>query len=108
LTCHQADYDGEHSGSGFPTTCLSCHTPTAWTAVSFDHDTDFFPIFTGDHAPRWSDCATCHTDPDDFSVFTCFNCHVHNQAAMDNKHEGRAGYSYVPSACLSCHPDGTS
>ncbi len=108
LSCHQADYDGEHAGSGYPTTCLSCHTPTTWTATSFDHDTDFFPIFTGDHAPRWSDCATCHTDSDDFTLFTCFNCHAHNQAAMDKKHEERAGYSYVSSACLSCHPDGTS
>ena len=23
--CHQADYDDEHAGTGFPTTCLECH-----------------------------------------------------------------------------------
>ncbi len=108
VNCHQAAYDGQHAGDGFPTTCLSCHTPTSWADANFDHDADYFPIFTGDHAPRWSACATCHADPGDFSVFTCFTCHVHNQTSMDNRHEGRDGYSYVPSACLSCHPDGTT
>ncbi len=108
VACHQADYDGEHDGSGYPTTCNLCHTQTTWGDAAFNHDTDYFPIFTGEHAPRWSDCSTCHTNPTDFSDFTCFTCHVHGQTQMDNKHEGRPGYSYVPSACVSCHPDGTA
>lgn len=108
VTCHQAKYDAQHGAEGYPTYCLYCHTPTAWADSDFDHDGDYFPIWTGEHAPRWSNCATCHTDPDDFSDFTCFTCHAHRQTAMDQKHKEEAGYSYVPSACLTCHPDGTN
>jgi hypothetical protein len=106
--CHQADYDRQHAGSGYPTDCTVCHTPTTWAASSLNHDAQYFPIYSGKHDGKWSDCATCHTDPTDFAVFTCFNCHTHNQASMDNKHAGRAGYVYQSSACLSCHPDGSA
>ena len=108
LACHQAKYDEQHGEDGYPTACLFCHTPTAWEDVDFDHDRDYFPIFTGEHAPRWSTCATCHTDPGDFSDFTCFSCHAHNRVAMDQKHGDEEGYAYVPSACITCHPDGTA
>jgi hypothetical protein len=107
VACHQADYDDEHQGSGYPTDCAACHTSTVWSDGSFDHDADYFPIFSGNHQGKWSDCATCHTNPGDFSVFSCFGCHVHNQTSMDNKHEGRTGYVYASSACLSCHPNGS-
>ena len=106
LACHQADYDAQHLADGYPTTCTSCHAPTAWEDADFDHDRDYFPIFTGDHAPRWATCATCHTDPDDFREFTCFTCHFHNQSNTDKRHEDEPGYSYTPSACISCHPAG--
>ncbi len=108
VSCHQAQYDAQHSTDGYPTDCTYCHTPTTWANNTFDHDGDYFPIFTGEHSTRWSTCATCHTNPDDFSVFTCFTCHAHNQISMDNRHSGFAGYAYVPSACVSCHPDGTA
>jgi len=108
VACHQAEYDAQHLADGYPRTCVSCHTPTAWENADFDHDRDYFPIFTGGHAPRWSGCATCHTNPDDFSEFTCFTCHAHNQVTMDNRHAGRDGYSYSPPACVGCHPDGTA
>ena len=106
LSCHQAQYEAQHGADGYPTTCLSCHTPTDWKDEDFDHDRDYFPIFTGEHAPRWSTCATCHTDRDDFSNFTCFLCHAHDQVPMDKKHEDEDGYAYVPSACITCHPAG--
>jgi len=108
IACHQSDYDGQHAGSGYPTTCLSCHTGTEWTGADFDHDTDYFPIFSGKHKGKWQrDCSTCHSRLADFSVFTCFNCHKHNQNDMDDKHSGMTGYDYDPPTCLGCHPDGT-
>ncbi len=106
VACHQSDYDGEHTGSGYPTDCSACHTPTAWENGTFNHDAQYFPIFSGTHREKWSGCATCHTDADDFGVFSCFACHVHNQTRMDNEHEGRSGYSYSSAKCLSCHPNG--
>lgn len=108
IACHQTDYDREHTGSGFPTTCLSCHTNDTFMGADFrDHDAQFFPIYSGKHANRWAnDCSTCHTVANDFKVFTCFACHEHNQTAMDDEHKDEPGYAYQSSACLSCHPDG--
>ena len=63
-------------------------------------------MFSGKHAGKWTDCATCHTDPAAFSEFTCFNCHQHDQSSMDNEHQGRSGYAYDSQACIRCHPDG--
>jgi hypothetical protein len=110
VACHQTDYDGEHSGSGYPTDCSACHTPTVWTPADFDHDNDYFPIFSGKHQGRWNSggCATCHTNPSDFSQFTCFTCHAHNQTKMNNDHSEVGGYVYSSPSCLSCHPSGSA
>ncbi len=107
FSCHAADYQAQHGGNGYPTDCLACHTTDTWKgATPLDHDGQFFPIFSGKHAGKWTDCATCHTDPARFSEFTCFNCHKHDQSSMDNEHQGRSGYLYDSQACLRCHPDG--
>lgn len=108
VACHQADYDDQHSGSGYSTDCTSCHKPTLWSNGSFDHDAQYFPVFAGKHANRWATCSTCHTNPADFSVFTCFGCHDHSQPRMDDKHDEEPGYVYESSACLSCHPKGSA
>jgi hypothetical protein len=104
LTCHQADYQRKHAGSGYPTTCLTCHTTTSFLGAVFNHDANFFPINSGTHRGRWSSCTICHTVASDFSRFSCFGCHEHNQADMDDKHRGRTGYRYASEACLTCHP----
>ncbi len=106
IACHQGTYDGQHLGSGYPTTCLTCHDGTTWSGANFNHDSDYFPIFSGKHDNEWSGCDTCHEQADDFQDFTCFNCHKHNQADMDDKHNGRPGYAYNAPTCLGCHPNG--
>lgn len=106
VSCHQADYDQEHAGTGFPVTCLSCHDTTRFTGATFDHDGPYFPIYSGKHAGEWSSCATCHTVPQDYAQFSCLNCHEHRQSEMDDKHSDETGYVYQSAACLSCHPDG--
>jgi hypothetical protein len=103
IACHQADYDAQHAGSGYPTACLECHTRDAWAGATFDHD---FPIFFGRHQGRWEGCPTCHTNETDYSDFTCFACHVHDQSRMDDKHSGVLGYAYDSSLCYACHPQG--
>lgn len=105
--CHQSDYDREHAGSGFPTTCAECHSVDTWGDATFEQHDQVFPINSGAHAGRWASCADCHTVPDDFSSFSCLTCHEHSQAQMDDKHLGEvSGYMYESSACLSCHPRG--
>jgi DnaJ-class molecular chaperone len=108
-SCHQRDYDAtvdpNHRTANFPTTCQSCHTTTGWAGARFDHDAQWFPIYSGAHNGRWSTCSTCHTNSANYAVFTCLTCH--GQATMDEKHRGRTGYRYDSQACYSCHPRGT-
>lgn len=109
--CHADSYtatrDPAHQSAGFSTECVACHNSTAWTGARYSaHDAQFFPIYGGSHAGRWSgSCATCHTNPASYAVFTCLNCHLKPQ--MDSKHDERAGYSYDSNACYRCHPRGS-
>jgi len=111
LACHQGDYDGaanpNHAAAGFSTACQTCHSTTAWSPSTFDHDAQWFPIYSGAHAGRWSQCSTCHNVPANFSAFTCLSCHPHdNRTETDDKHRGENGYSYDSAACYRCHPRG--
>lgn len=111
VSCHQADYNQTtnpiHSAASFPTTCASCHTTTTWLGATFDHDGRYFPIYTGKHRGQWASCATCHTSPTNYQVFTCLSCHVHDQVPMDDKHKSMSGYRYDSQTCYGCHPRGT-
>lgn len=107
--CHETDYQREHSGTGFPTTCLTCHTVDSWSGATFtDHDAQFFPIYSGAHQGRWSTCQTCHTTASDYHQFTCFQCHEHDQSRMDSAHQDVPNYVYDSQQCYSCHPRGRS
>ena len=109
-SCHQQDYnaanDPNHFAAGFPTTCADCHSPVAWDQTSWDHDSQYFPIYSGEHRGEWNVCTDCHVAANNFQVFECIYCHEHNQQEMDDKHNDVSGYVYVSTACLSCHPTG--
>jgi hypothetical protein len=104
--CHQAQYDRttspNHRAAGFPTTCETCHrnSDASFNQGRFNHT--WFPITSGKHAGRA--CVECHTDPNNYKVFSCTICH--DRAKTDSKHAGRAGYRYDSAACYSCHPTG--
>ena len=109
--CHQSDYDGtnnpNHAAANFPTDCAQCHTEGAWTPASFDHDNQYFPIYSGKHKGEWNQCVDCHTNPNDYSSFSCIDCHEHDNAAdLAGEHDEVSGYSYQSTACYSCHPNG--
>lgn len=106
IACHQQDYLREHGGEGFPTTCTDCHSVNSWNST-LNHDANEFPINSGAHRGQWTSCATCHTAPGDFKVFTCLSCHEHNQTDMDDKHREVTGYAYDSQRCYSCHSRGT-
>jgi hypothetical protein len=107
IACHQADYNREHTGSGYPTTCLTCHNNVTFTGATFDHDAQFFPINSGKHRGKWSQCQDCHPSAGNFATFTCLSCHEHSKQQMDDKHRGEPGYAYDSVKCLACHPRGT-
>ena len=76
----------------------------AWTPSSFNHDANYFPIYSGEHKNEWNLCSECHTNSSDFKIFSCLVCHKKNET--DSDHNGVSGYSYNSNACYSCHPDG--
>lgn len=109
--CHLADYNGTtnpiHSAAGFPQTCDQCHTTSTWAGATFDHDASFFPIYSGTHKGRWSQCSDCHTSATNYGVFTCMSGGCHGKSSTDSNHQGVNGYQYVATACYSCHPRGS-
>ncbi|MCA9750925.1 MAG: hypothetical protein KC591_01945, partial [Gemmatimonadetes bacterium] len=110
--CHQTDYNGtnnpNHAAAGFPTSCTDCHTTSGWTPADWDHDSQYFPIYSGKHQGKWNnDCTECHVNPNNFSQFECILCHEHsNRNQVDNDHRGENGYQYNSAACYNCHPRG--
>ena len=105
-SCHQVDYDEEHTGSGFPTTCLDCHEQTDWDRVSINHPalSDGFELL-GRHDE--AECVTCHTLPDFGLLFAppasqndCVVCH---QTEYDGEHNGTG----FPLDCAACHTETT-
>lgn len=108
--CHAADYnqttDPDHQAAQFPTDCELCHTTTGWVPSTFDHDGQYFPIYSGSHEGEWSSCSECHPNPADYGIFTCLTCHT--QSETDPDHDEVLGYVYESNACLNCHPDGES
>jgi len=112
FSCHQTDYNNSsnpsHVSANLSTDCLECHTTVpGWKPAEFRvHDSQFFPIFSGRHQGEWNECTDCHTNTGNYAVFTCLNCHEHNQAKMDDKHSEISGYQYLSTSCLDCHPRG--
>jgi hypothetical protein len=107
--CHAAKYNAttnpNHVAAKFPTECAACHTSTAWTPSTFNHDSQYFRINSGKHQGEWNLCTECHTTATNYAVFNCLLCHEHsNKTDLDSKHKGESGYSYTSAACLSCHP----
>ena len=110
IGCHQDDYnnanDPEHSTAGFSTNCLDCHTETAWEPANFDHSM-YFPIYSGNHQNEWNQCSECHTVAGNFSLFSCIDCHEHNDPnELADDHSDVNDYSFDSMECYRCHPNG--
>jgi hypothetical protein len=108
VTCHQGTFQAttnpSHVSLAFSRQCETCHQFTTWNFALFRQHDAIFPVYSGTHAGKWRDCATCHANAADYTVFSCTVCHT--QARTDPEHQGMAGYSYQSSACLMCHPTG--
>lgn len=101
VACHRAEYDAEHAGSGYPTTCVTCHSVSDWDHAVFDHlALSGFPL-TEAHA--LAACSACHNAVDTSLLFPkpagpddCVACH---RADYDQVHTGTG----FPLTCASCH-----
>lgn len=103
-SCHQANYNSttnpNHLLLGFSTTCTQCHTTNpGWQPVTYtQHDSQFFPIYSGTHRGRWTKCSDCHTNASSYALFNCIACHA----------DAHQGSNYTNAQCYSCHPTGSS
>ena len=108
--CHETEYnattDPNHQAAQFSTDCMACHDENAWEPANFDHDGQYFPIYSGEHAGEWDECIECHTNPSNYAEFSCIGCHLNPET--DNAHVGEQGYSYISSSCFVCHPTGSA
>ena len=101
--CHQADYNAttnpvhKAAPTVFTTTCTTCHNTTAWTGATFNHT-----WFSMTHGNANGVCATCHTNPNDYSIFQCTGCHGGGNAA-NFQHPNVGGYVYNSVNCYQCH-----
>jgi hypothetical protein len=106
--CHRTEYttvtDPNHVAAGFPTSCTSCHNTTRWSGATFTHN---FPIYSGAHRGKWDTCSDCHSNPANYTIFSCTTCHEHDQTRMDDKHRDVRNYVYNSLSCYSCHPRGS-
>jgi hypothetical protein len=102
-SCHQPDYNStsnpNHTVLSFSTTCTQCHTTKpGWKPAAYtQHDSQFFPIYTGRHQGQWSACTECHTNTANYTLFNCIICH-------GNTH----GKNYTSAQCYNCHPRGVA
>ncbi|MBI5807507.1 MAG: hypothetical protein HZA74_03820, partial [Ignavibacteriales bacterium] len=106
--CHQTNYNNSrnpnHLTARFPTNCETCHTQNAWSPSTFNHDGQYFPIYSGEHRGKWTLCSDCHNNQTNYKIFTCFTCH--QQSKMDSEHKNVRNYVSTPAGCYSCHPAG--
>lgn len=111
VSCHEEDYqntnDPNHEAANFPTDCAACHNTGGWEPAQFDHDSQFFPIYTGEHENEWDECSDCHLNPNDYSEFSCTVCHLEGETTEEHIEEDVTGYIYESNACLDCHPNGS-
>jgi len=101
VACHRADYDQQHTGTSFPTTCLNCHAQTHWDGAVFDHLADTGFNLAAPHASLI--CEDCHRASDNQLLFPapssqddCVACH---RSDYDRVHAGTS----FPTTCLDCH-----
>jgi len=115
LTTWQQTNNPVHSSAGPPfaaANCSSCHSPTLWTNVVFDHSVTGWPL-TGSHqlapAGKVSACTDCHTNNNyNFTAANtdCYGCH---QAAWNSTPTyggnvpNHITASFPTSLCSTCH-----
>ena len=99
--CHQTDYeavaDPDHVDAGFPTQCVVCHSSTAWSPASFNHDVTGFAL-TGAH--RSADCAACHTSGYTGTPSDCYACHQADFEGTTDPDHLTSGFG---TDCAACH-----
>jgi hypothetical protein len=96
--CHQEPKI--HAGA-FGLKCQYCHSTSVWTPARLQvHN---FPLDHGKQKSE-SNCKTCHTGS--YDQYTCYGCHDHQPAAIQDSHYKLGVSSLDLPDCTRCHPGG--
>jgi hypothetical protein len=118
--CHQSD--DQHNGA-YGTACESCHNPSGWEDITFDHSLSAF-VLDGAHVEveclachidnRFKgtpqECTACHAEPDYhagmFAGQPCSACHTTtawSPALYDGPHTFPIDHGEQNNTCADCH-----
>jgi hypothetical protein len=103
--CHWIRRQDDRYRTRLGTDCGSCHRPTSWTAVRWDHGANTGMALSGAH--KAVGCEGCHKN----QQFTrgdaaCSSCHAADYQRAKDPNHGAAGF---PMNCELCHrPSQTS
>ena len=100
--CHLSNFNAStnpnHTLAKFSTDCQTCHTVTAWTPTTFNHNTaTTFPL-AGAHIGVT--CISCHAAGYAGIPTTCVSCHLTNFNSSTNPNHITAKF---PTTCETCH-----
>ena len=100
--CHWVRRKDDRYQTRLGTVCESCHTPTTWTAVRWDHAGQAGVPLNASH--RQVACESCHRDASFRAAsVTCISCHQKDFASTTAPNHAAAGF---PPTCGSCHRPG--
>jgi hypothetical protein len=115
LTNWQQTNNPTHSSAGAPfaaANCSTCHNPTLWTNVAFDHSVTGWPL-TGSHqlapAGKVVACTDCHVG-NNYTFTTantdCYGCHQtawNSTPSFGGAVPNHITAGFPTSLCSSCH-----
>ncbi|TLU82201.1 MAG: hypothetical protein FDX30_12080 [Chlorobium sp.] len=99
IKCHKADQPKDSMHRLSQASCADCHNTNKWKPATFNHDRYF--RLDGDHR---ASCRTCHTNPGNYKIYTCYGCHEHSEAKIASEHREEGIYNYQN--CMKCHRNG--
>lgn len=101
--CWQCHKEPEIHAGVFGLKCYYCHDAQAWSPASLRQH--IFPLNHGlEDQNAQLECTSCHGT--NYVDYTCYNCHDHPQAEMEESHMEKGIPSQDLPACAKCHPNG--
>jgi len=98
LTNFNASTNPNHVQAKFSTDCKTCHSVTAWSPATFNHNTATSFSLAGAHIGVA--CYSCHANGYAGIPTTCVSCHLANYTATTNPNHTTAKF---PTTCETCH-----
>ncbi len=97
--CHWVRRRDDRFETRLGTQCEQCHTPTAWSAVRWNHAAATGVALNAAH--RTIGCESCHARADfRAAAVTCVACHQADYQRTRTPNHAAAGF---PTACETCH-----